>query len=66
TDGLTAARLRLDALDPTRILERGYAVVRDASGRVVRDGRSLSVGDVIGVQLARGAVGGRVEEVHDA
>lgn len=65
-DGLAAARLRLDALDPVRILSRGYAVVRDGSGAVVRDASTLAVGDAVAVQLARGTVDARVEGVGDA
>lgn len=64
-DGLTAAQLRLEALDPIRILSRGYAVVRDGSGAVVRDARAVGPGDAIAVQLAHGTVAARVEDVRD-
>jgi exodeoxyribonuclease VII large subunit len=64
-DGLAAAQLRLEALDPIRILSRGYAVVRDGNGRVVRVAGALARGDVIAVQLARGSVDARVEDVRD-
>lgn len=65
-DALAAARLRLEALDPARVLERGYAVVRDADGRVVRDARDLTPGHAIAVQLARGAVDAHVDRVRGA
>jgi exodeoxyribonuclease VII large subunit len=64
-DGLGAAQLRLEALDPIGILSRGYAVVRDVTGRVVRDARVLAPGDAVAVQLARGTIGARVEDVRD-
>jgi exodeoxyribonuclease VII large subunit len=55
-DRLSDLRLRADALSPTRVLERGYAVVRRADGAVVRDPRSLAVGERIDVEVATGAL----------
>lgn len=51
---LAAARRHLDALDPVRVLERGYAVVRAADGQVVRDAADVRPGDEIDVQVATG------------
>ena len=34
----------LHALDPARVLDRGYAVVRTATGEVVRDAKQLATG----------------------
>jgi exodeoxyribonuclease VII large subunit len=51
---LADRRHTLDALDPTRVLARGYAVVRDAQGTVVRDAAAVSSGEALDVQLARG------------
>jgi exodeoxyribonuclease VII large subunit len=51
---LAAARRHLDALDPVRVLERGYAVVRAADGQVVRDAADVRAGDEIDVQVATG------------
>jgi exodeoxyribonuclease VII large subunit len=50
--GFTAT---LEALDPVRVLERGYAVVRDAAGAVLRDTSHLSRGDAVRVTVAMGA-----------
>lgn len=61
---LAGARRHLDALSPARVLERGYAVVRTADGSVVRGADQLRTGDVLEVQLARGAAGAVVHEVH--
>ena len=44
----------LDALSPLRILDRGYALVFDADGRVVKDSLQLSPGDQLTARLARG------------
>lgn len=60
---LAAEGRHLRALAPTRVLDRGYAVARDAEGRVVRRGSDLEVGDRLEVTLASGAVAARVEEI---
>jgi exodeoxyribonuclease VII large subunit len=69
--GLDAANRRLMALaaalshlDPTRVLARGYAVVRDTRGRALRDAGALAVGDALEVTLARGGVEVRVEKPY--
>ncbi len=65
----TARRHRLDALavqleerSPLRLLERGYAICYDASGRLLRGVEDVSVGDEIAVQLARGRLGAVVNK----
>jgi len=52
----------LDALSPLAVLKRGYALARDAEGRLVRDARELKVGDTLKLRLAVGAVTARVEK----
>lgn len=44
----------LDALSPLKVLSRGYAVVSDSRGRLVRDAEELSPGDRVSLRLARG------------
>jgi exodeoxyribonuclease VII large subunit len=44
----------LESLSPLAILERGYALVFDSQGRLLKDVRSLSVGDEISTRLAHG------------
>jgi exodeoxyribonuclease VII large subunit len=51
TERLTA---QLEALSPVRILERGYALVFDASGALVKDVSQLATGSEISAQVARG------------
>ncbi len=53
-------KLQLDERDPLRLLERGYAVACDASGKVLRSPDQVSVGDEISVRLARGELGATV------
>ena len=61
---LEAGRMQMEALSPSRVLERGYAVVRDAEGRVIRGASDVSAGARVEVQLARGQLGARVEEIQ--
>ncbi|MDQ1401778.1 MAG: exodeoxyribonuclease large subunit [Actinomycetota bacterium] len=55
--------LRLEALSPARVLERGYAVVRTADGAVVRSSSGVAVGDRLLVTVASGRLGASVDEV---
>lgn len=53
----------LEALSPESALRRGYAIVRDAEGKVLKSGKSVSVGDKVKLQLADARVGAEVTEV---
>ena len=44
----------LDQLSPLRVLERGYALVFDANGVLLKDPAQVSDGDAITARLARG------------
>ena len=50
----------LEALSPVAILNRGYALVFDAEGRLVKDAARLNAGDDLSARLARGRVRARV------
>ncbi|MCX8113940.1 MAG: exodeoxyribonuclease VII large subunit [Burkholderiaceae bacterium] len=65
-DRMRLARLeaRLHALDPLAVLARGYSVVHDASGRVVRDGRTLARGERLDIRFAEGGARARVEDSY--
>ncbi|GMV60386.1 MAG: exodeoxyribonuclease 7 large subunit [Betaproteobacteria bacterium] len=65
-DRLKLARLdaRLQALDPLAVLARGYSVVRDASGRVLREGRGLARGERLDIRFADGGARARVEDSY--
>lgn len=52
---LTTLEARLAAADPQRAVERGFALVRDANGRLVRDAAALHTGDTLRLRLARGS-----------
>lgn len=47
---------QLQALSPISILERGYALVFDGEGRLLKDARQVREGDTIKAQLALGQV----------
>jgi exodeoxyribonuclease VII large subunit len=50
----------LEALSPVAILNRGYALVFDAKGELVKDAARLKAGDELSARLARGKVRARV------
>jgi len=54
---------RLQALSPNATLARGYAIVR-ADGAVVREAHTVSPGRQVEIELARGGLGARVEQVR--
>lgn len=56
----------LAALSPYATLERGYAIVRDAHGRIVREASSQAPGDSLRLTLVRGELDARVEGVRDS
>jgi exodeoxyribonuclease VII large subunit len=61
-DGLGRA---LDAVSPLATLGRGYAIVRRPDGGVVRDARTVSIGDTVEARLARGRLVCDVKETRD-
>jgi exodeoxyribonuclease VII large subunit len=50
----------LEALSPVAILNRGYALVFDAKGQLVKDAARLKSGDQVSARLARGRVRARI------
>jgi exodeoxyribonuclease VII large subunit len=62
--GLAAASL--DALSPLAVLQRGYAIAQDEDGKLLRDAKSVSVGDSVKVRLAKGTLATRVEGIEDS
>ncbi|MDR0293563.1 MAG: exodeoxyribonuclease VII large subunit [Oscillospiraceae bacterium] len=62
---LAALAARLDALSPLKVLARGYSVVRNADGAMVKSVKELAVGDAVDVRLREGRFRGRVEEIGE-
>jgi exodeoxyribonuclease VII large subunit len=60
---LDASEARLRALDPARVLERGYTITRDRDGRLVKEVAGLSTGDRLVTEFSDGAASSVVDEV---
>jgi exodeoxyribonuclease VII large subunit len=58
---LSALDARLHSLSPLAVLERGYALVLDAAGGVVRSTAQVATGDKVTTRLSDGAFISRVE-----
>jgi exodeoxyribonuclease VII large subunit len=54
-DRLSRCTGALSALSPLATLERGYSIVRDADGHIVRTAKQLKTGDQVGLQFAAGS-----------
>ena len=55
----------LDALSPLRVLARGFSIVMDGDGHVIKDAASLDSGDRICVTLEKGRLKCLVEGRED-
>ncbi|HEV7499963.1 MAG TPA: exodeoxyribonuclease VII large subunit, partial [Vicinamibacteria bacterium] len=47
---------KLDSLSPLAVLSRGYALVWDASGRLLRDPAGIALGDAVRIRVQKGAL----------
>jgi len=56
---------QLKALSPVAILERGYALIFDSSGKLVKDSEQVEVGSEVSARLARGRLVAKVEKKSD-
>lgn len=63
---LTAVSAHLRALNPQHTLARGYAIVRDTEGRILRDATPLASGQVLDVTFAQGGAHVQVVDTRDA
>ena len=55
-------QLQVQALSPVSILERGYALVFDSSGKLVKSTAQVGIGDEISARLAQGTLTARVQK----
>ncbi|MFC5523494.1 exodeoxyribonuclease VII large subunit [Polaromonas jejuensis] len=58
------AQLRLDLLDPTLVLKRGYAWVTDVEGRALTRAQDLALGQKLRLHLSQGRAGVTVSELY--
>jgi exodeoxyribonuclease VII large subunit len=56
----------LEALSPVSILNRGYALVFDSNGVLLKDAARVKPGDEVSARLARGRVRARVSATEPA
>jgi exodeoxyribonuclease VII large subunit len=66
TSMLRAIDARLNSLSPLAVLDRGYALVLDAKGNVVRSTAQLAAGDPLLTRVSDGAFTSRVEGTSNA
>jgi exodeoxyribonuclease VII large subunit len=59
---LDQAVARLEALSPLAILDRGYALVFDAKGKLLKDAAKTKPGDQVSARLARGSFRATIDE----
>jgi len=57
---LSQVRAILNERSPLTILNRGYSITRDASGRILHDAAQVSIGDELSIRLAKGELGAAV------
>lgn len=53
---------QLNQLSPMNVLERGYAIVFDDQGKIVKSAAAVRVGDPLAIQLARGRLHAEVKK----
>jgi len=54
----------LDALSPLAVLSRGYALVYDEKGVLIRDTEDVSEGQLLTTRLARGRIRSRISQIE--
>jgi len=47
---------RLEEMSPVKILDRGYALVFDSTGKLVKDAAQVNIGDEVSARLAKGTI----------
>ena len=63
---LLSASSRLDAMNPTAVLTRGYSITRTASGQVIRRIADITAGDEAHTVLADGKIISTVTETEES
>jgi exodeoxyribonuclease VII large subunit len=62
---LAALRASLSHLDPTRVLGRGYSIVRGADGHVVRSSAAVARGDAVDIMFSEGGASAIVQSTRE-
>jgi exodeoxyribonuclease VII large subunit len=64
-EGWERLALQLEERGPLKVLERGYAIATDASGKVLRDVDQVAIGAEVRIQLHRGRLRTQVREKEE-
>lgn len=62
---LQALKGILDSCNPKNILAKGYAVVTDGSGAVIKDISTLKINELVTIEAAKGSANARVTSVRE-
>lgn len=61
---LQAAQQSLAHLNPSAVLQRGYALVEKLNGELVQDSAQLSIGDTVKLTLGKGSVEADIRDIR--
>ena len=56
TQLLSARKREIEALSPLSVLKRGYSLVTDEKGRVVRDKNQVKEGESLNIRVENGTI----------
>ncbi|MBV1775019.1 exodeoxyribonuclease VII large subunit [Burkholderiaceae bacterium DAT-1] len=62
---VTHAESRLAGLNPDAVLQRGYAIIHDRKGKVIRGVSDLKSGDAISLRMADGDIAARIDKAAE-
>lgn len=60
---LSSLRESLEASDPRRILARGYSVVTDGQGNIIKSAAQIDEGDRVGILTGDGSLEGNITDI---
>ena len=60
---IKALNSQIELMNPDNILERGYSIVFNDKGQIVRNAYELNLGDEINVKFSKGYIKSKVEEI---
>lgn len=55
---------RLQDINPLTILERGYALVTDSQGKIIRNAAELAVGDSVEIRVQSGSLSASIDQIR--
>lgn len=65
-NSFTALAAALDAMSPLKVLSRGYAMVQNETGRVLKDSGEVAAGEQVSVTLGRGSFTAVVDTIKNS